>query len=183
MLNQATLAKARSELGRLNNELHALHLEEERCKLKRSRLEGDKARLQALVDLGDLLVRLSDAPTAGTRFIVPNGRAGKEVSFRVEDCRGAKLIVAEKPPQPTRQRRPVKPPGLPSIADMIMTVFKQKGVPKEGLAPREIASVIRQAWWPDVKPRCIHGAAWGLAQKGKLENNGGRYRLNGHASE
>jgi len=51
MLDTAILVKARSELGRLNNELHALHLEEERAKVKRSRLEADKARVQVLVDM------------------------------------------------------------------------------------------------------------------------------------
>jgi hypothetical protein len=38
MLTDVVLLKARLELTRLNGELHALHLEEERAKLKRSRL-------------------------------------------------------------------------------------------------------------------------------------------------
>jgi hypothetical protein len=98
------------------------------------------------------------------------------VNFHVEDCHGAKLIVAEKAPQPAppgngvapvaRQRRPKKPAGLPSIADMIMTVIKQKDIPEEGLAPREITGVIRRVWWPDVEPRCIHGATWAWPKKG-----------------
>jgi hypothetical protein len=36
MLSIETLRKAQLELTRLNRELHALHLDEERCKLRRS---------------------------------------------------------------------------------------------------------------------------------------------------
>jgi hypothetical protein len=175
MFDDTLLTKANLELTRLSRELHALHQEEERCKIRRSRLENDRIRVQSLVDMCELAQRLDAKPLPPR----PNP------DYHLEDCHGAKLVIVDKPgaPQPTQRRRPEKPAGLPSIANMIMTVVKQKGVPEEGLAPREIASFIRQAWWPEVKPRCIHGTAWGLVQKGLLEKDGHRYRLNGHAGE
>jgi hypothetical protein len=175
MLDQATLAKARSELGRLNNELHALHLEEERAKLKRSRLEGDKARLQALVDLGDLLIRLTDAPSEGPRFTVPGGKNGKDVTFRVENCHGAKLIVAEKISQPASQQH--------TLADMCVTVLGCEDVPAEGMTPAEVTRIIRGAWRPDADTRCVNATLWRLASEGRLGHAGRRYRLNGYADE
>ena len=44
MIDTVTLAKARSEIGRLNQELVDLHIEEDRLKLRRARVENEKAR-------------------------------------------------------------------------------------------------------------------------------------------
>ena len=66
MIDTATLTKARNEIGRLNRELAELHLEEERCKLKRGRLEADKAKVQTLVDMAELTQRLAQIPADPT---------------------------------------------------------------------------------------------------------------------
>jgi hypothetical protein len=62
MIDTLTLTRARNEIGRLNRELAELHLEEERCKLKRGRLEGEKAKVQTLVDMAELMQRLAQTP-------------------------------------------------------------------------------------------------------------------------
>jgi hypothetical protein len=181
MFDTKTLLKARLEITRLNGELHALHLEEERCKLKRSRLEADKARVQALVDFGETVERLNDPMAVGSRFTLP-GKDGKEVTLRIEDCYGAKLAVVDKPigaaaPAPGRQKH--KPAGLPTMAEMVLAVLEREA---EGMRPRDIAQAVRGTWWPDAPPAEVGATAWRLAGQGRLERSGGRYKLlNGHA--
>jgi hypothetical protein len=77
MISTETLRKAHLEITRLNRELHALHLEEERCKLKRSRLESDKARVQSLVDLCEL-AQILNMPAVGERFTIPGVKTEKK---------------------------------------------------------------------------------------------------------
>jgi len=170
MLNDtAILLKARAELSRLNQGLRDLHLEEERCKLKRSRLESDKIRVQALVDFCELAQRLVEQPQE------------QRASFHLEDlegCGGAKLVVANKPAaaQDSRQKR--KPAGLPTLGEMVLAVLERE---IEGLRPCDIAKAVRQAYWPDAPPAEVGATAWRLAGQGRLERTGGRYKLNGHA--
>ncbi len=185
MLDKLTLAKARSELTCLNRELYALHQEEERCKLKRSRLEGEKARVQTLVDLGELVERLNDAPVVGTRFTVPGRKDGKEVAFRVEDCHGAKLVVVDKrvavPPAAIAakpaQRQKRKPDGLPTVIEMVLAVLEAA---EGSMRPRDIAKVAQRRWWSDLPSAAVNVAVCKLANSGRLEKDGHHYRLNGH---
>jgi hypothetical protein len=171
MIDDAVLLKARSELTRLNGELRELHLEEERCKLKRSRLEGDKTRVQALVDMCELAQRLVGKPSEPAN-----------PSFHLEDVNGAKLVVVNKPigaaaAAPGRQRH--KPAGLPTMAQMVLAVLERE---VDGMRPRDIAQAVRGTWWPDAPPAEVGATAWRLAGQGRLERSGGRYKLlNGHA--
>jgi hypothetical protein len=183
MISTETLRNAHLELTRLNREMHELHLVEERCKLKRSRLEADKARVQSLVDICELAQRLNDAPAAGTRFTVPGGKDGREVAFRVEDCHGAKLVVVDKSATPVvnqavRQKR--KPDGLPTITEMVLAVLEGE---EDGMRPRDITAIARRQWWPDLRPAAVNAAVWKLAGEGRVEKNGHTYKLNGHAGE
>lgn len=173
MFDSAILVTARSELARLNGELRALHLEEERAKLKRSRLEGDKTCVQALVDMCELAQRLSEKPQASP-------------SFHLEDCHGAKLLVVDKPigaaapaPDPRLKR---KPAGLPTMAQMVLAVLERNANLTEGMRPRDIAQAVREKWWSDAPPAEVGATAWRLAGQGRLERSGGRCKLlNGHA--
>src|SRR6516162_10311931 len=92
MIDTATLTKARNEIGRLNRELAELHLEEERCRLRRGRLEGEKTRVQTLVDMAELAQRLAEKPDHASP------------AFRIETAvSGAKVVVVDKlsaPPSP-----------------------------------------------------------------------------------
>jgi hypothetical protein len=185
MIDPRLLSKARSELTRLNGELHQLHLEEERAKLKRSRLEADKAQVQALVDMCELAVRFTEKPQ------VPSSIRVGGHQFHVEDCHGAKLVVdrsaptslsdAERKPVQVRYRRPAtKPDGIPTIAEMVLAILEAA---EDGMRPRDIAKVARRKWWPDLRPAAVGAAAWKLHGEGRLEKDGHRYRLNGHAGE
>jgi hypothetical protein len=169
MIDDVVLLKARSELARLNGELRELHLEEERCKLKRSRLEGDKARVQALVDLCELTQRLAKKPQ---EQISP--------SFHLEDCHGAKLVIVDKPPAPPvgaskPARRKHKPDGLPTITEMVTVVLRE--IP--GLRAPEIADTIRKRWWPSLDTATIRSLVWRMVRSGHLTQQDGRYALTG----
>lgn len=172
MIDTEILLKARSELSRLNGELRELHLEEERCKLKRSRLEGEKTCVQALVDFCELAQRLVQKPSEPAN-----------PSFHIEDCHGAKLVIVDKPigaaaPAPD-PRQKHKPAGLPTMAEMVLAVLERE---IEGLRPCDIAKAVRQSYWPGAPSAEVGATAWRLAGRGRLERVSGRYKLlNGHA--
>lgn len=168
MLNDAILLKARLELTHLNGELHALHLEEERVKLKRFRLEGDKARVQSLVDLCELAQRLAGKPLERV-----------EPSFRLEDCHGAKLVIVDKPASgAVQQRQKRKPDGLPTIAQMVLAVLEGED---EGMQPRDVLEFIRRKWWSGAQYTVVCSALCRGVADGELHRDGGRYKLNGVA--
>jgi hypothetical protein len=166
MIDTLTLAKARSEIGRLNRELAELHLEEERCKLRRTRLEGEKAKVQTLVDMAELLQRLAQMPADPAA-----------PSFRIETVAGAKLVVLDKssaPVSPT-QRHKLKPDGLPSASTMIVTALQASG---RAQRPADIANYVRNRWWPALPARTVNAQVWHMAKAGKLVRFNGHYRLN-----
>jgi hypothetical protein len=66
---------------------------------------------------------------------------------------------------------------------MVMSVLRNDDAPEEGMAPCDIASVIRDKWWPNVKTTQINSMVWRLAQEGRLQHSNHRYRLNGHAAD
>jgi hypothetical protein len=145
MIDTLTLSKARNEVARLNRELSELHLEEERCKLKRTRLEGDKARAQALMDMGELTQRLAQIPADPAT-----------PSFHIERVAGAKLVVLDKPPAlaTSAERRKLKPDGLPSMSTMIVTALQASG---KAQRPVEIADYVRKRWGPTLATTVING--------------------------
>ena len=168
------LPKARSELTRLNGELRELHLEEERCKLKRSRIEGDKARVQALVDICELAQRLT-------------GKSLEQAGplFHIEECHGDKLVVVETPAAPlsaavaakSAQRQKRKPDGLPTVIEMVLAVLKAA---EGSMRPRDIAEIAQRTWWSELPSAAVNVAVCKLANSGRLEKDGHHYRLNGH---
>jgi hypothetical protein len=168
MIDALTLTAARNEITRLNRELAELHLEEERCKLKRGRLESEKARVQSLVDIAELIQRLADKAVDHTP------------AFHVETANGAKFVVVDKPdPAPIAEvpkRQRLKPDGLPTVAVMIITALQQAGKAER---PAEIADYVRHRWWPDLPTTTINVLAWRMAKAGRLTHQDGRYGLNG----
>jgi hypothetical protein len=139
MIDTATLTKARNEVTRLNRELGELHLEEERCKLRRGRLETEKAKVQALVDLAELTQRLAQMPADPAT-----------PSFHIETVAGAKVVIVDKPlaPATSVQRHKLKPDGLPSMSTMIVIALQASG---KAQRPVDIANYVRQRslHWPN----------------------------------
>ena len=165
------LNKAQLELTRLNRELRELHLEEERCKLKRARLEGDRAKVQALADFCELVRKLDAQPT-----LAP-------LPFHIEDMNGAKLIVADRPgvaalraqtalPLASAVRH--KPDGLPTTAAMVAAAMQEAGKP---VRPLEITDYIRKRWWPEMKTKATCATIARMVQDGKIVGDSGRYRI------
>ena len=167
------LTKARQEMGRLNKELVDLHWEEERLKLRRTRSEEERARMQHLIHVCELIQRLQETPTDST---IP--------TFHIERLAGAKVIVPDKIVVPNKpadraelpERRKLKPDGLPSVAAMIVTALRETG---KASRPVEIAEFVRQRWWATAPTGAITTMAWQMAKAGKLTHHDGRYGLNG----
>ena len=143
-----------------------IHLEEERLRLRRSRLEGEKARVQSLVDMCELAQRLADMS------------ATTAPSLHIERVAGAKVVVLDKlsVPLALSQRCKLKPDGLPSMSAMIIAALKEAGKAKK---PVEITDYVRKRWWPTVSANTVGTAAWHLAKLGRLTLHDGYYGLNG----
>jgi hypothetical protein len=167
MIDTLTLTRARNEVGRLNRELAELHLEEERCKLRRTRLEGEKAKVQTLVDMAELAQRLAQAPADP---VTP--------SFHIETVAGAKVVIVDRPAAPITptQRHKVKPDGLPSMSTMIVTALQASG---KAQRPVDIANYVRNRWWPALPVKALNAQVWHMAKAGKLTRRDGYYGLNG----
>jgi len=169
------LPKARSELGRLNKELVDLHWEEERLKLRRTRLEEEKARVQRPIDVYELTQRLEEMSVDAT---IP--------TFHIERVAGTKVVVPDKVVVSNKltepiaraelsERRKLKPGGLPTISTMIITALRETG---KASRPVEIAEFVRQRWWATAPIESIATTAWQMAKAGKLTHHDGRYGLN-----
>jgi hypothetical protein len=170
MIDAETLTRARNEVIRLNRELADLHLEEERCKLMRGRLEAEKAKVQALVDMAELAQRLVNKP----EYAGP--------PFHIETRDGVKFVVVDKPASAAQQqtaapdRHKRKPDGLPAVSAMIVIALQETG---KASRPVEIADFVRKRWWPTVSTTTISAQVWHMAKVGKLTSHDGYYGLNG----
>ena len=58
-----------------------------------------------------------------------------------------------------------------------MVLAALEGRDYAGMRPIEVVGVIRQRWWATVRIKDINPVLWRLANKGRLQNTGGRYRL------
>jgi hypothetical protein len=172
MIDDDIVRRAYIEIGRLNRELSAIHEDEERCKLRRSRIEAQKAQVQLFVDQANLARRLAAQPDDPTKPIVHIEKLA---------C-GANLVRVEAPKEPSPPeaeyggRRKVKPDGLPSTAAMIVTALKETG---RASRPVEIAEFVRRRWWPAATTKTIATTVCQMAKTGKLTHHDGRYGLNG----
>jgi hypothetical protein len=166
------LRRANREIVRLNRELDAIHEDEERCKLRRSRIEGQKAQVQLFIDHANLARRLAAQPEDPTRPVV-----------HVEKHCGVSILHVEArketpPPQSPAApgRRKLKPDGLPTVSTMILTALREAG---KASRPVEITEFVRRRWWADAPIKTITTTAWQMADDGKLVHHDGRYSLNG----
>jgi hypothetical protein len=173
MIDDDLIRKANLEIGRLNRELHAIHEDEERCKVRRSRIEAQKAQMQLFIDQANLARRLAAQPDDPTKPIVHIEKLA---------C-GANLVRVEArketpPPQSPEasERRKVKPDGLPAVSVMIVTALREAG---KASRPAEIAEFVRRRWWSTAPIKTITTTAWQMAEAGKLTHHEGRYGLNG----
>jgi hypothetical protein len=62
------------------------------------------------------------------------------------------------------------------MSAMIITALQVSG---KAQRPAEIATYVRQRWWPTVPSRLIGTQAWQMAKLGKLIAHDGLYGLNG----
>jgi hypothetical protein len=167
-----TVANARADIVRLNNQLRELHLEAERCQLKKARLESERTRVQSFIELCELAQRFGTPALPSQSVPVV-----QIVPVDVTQPNGVKLVtVAVSKEPPTRHKR--KPDNIPPMPEMIAAALRD-GIE---LAPVAIADFIRKRWWPDVRSVDVNSSVWRLAQIGRLYKSGSRYRLNGHGN-
>jgi hypothetical protein len=172
MFDDDLIRKANLEIGRLNRELVAIHEDEERCKLRRSGIEAQKAEVQLFISQANLVRRLAAQPGDPT---VPK--------VHIERHCGVGIVRIEKPKPVTPVSEPEvlarvkrKPDGLPSVASMIVTALRETG---KASRPSEVADFVRGRWWPAVQTKVVGTMLWQMAQAGKLTHHDGRYGLNG----
>jgi hypothetical protein len=171
MIDDELIRKAHLEIGRLNRELFAIHEDEERCKLRRSCIEAQKAEVQLLIRQHSLAQRLAALPEDPTAPIV-----------RIEKLpNGANMVHVDKPKQPPAAsvssveppRRRLKPIGLPSMPAMILEALSDG----KRARPVEIADYVRRKYWPDMDTKMINIRVWQMAKEGRLAYHDGRYSL------
>ena len=172
MIDDDLVRRAQVEIARLNQELRAIHEDEERCELRRSRIGAQKAEVQLFISQRNLALRLAAQP---------DDLNAPKVWIEKLDC-GANLVRGEPrkptPSSPTEltERRKLKPDGLPTIATMIVTALHEAG---KASRPVEIAEFVRRRWWANAPIKSITTIAWQMAEEGKLTHHDGRYGLNG----
>jgi len=170
--NDDLIRRAFVEIGRLNRELAAIHEDEERCRLRRSRIEAQKAQVQLFVDQANLARRLAaqpDDPNAPKVWIERHCGVG---IVHVEP-RQPTPPPQELPP-PVESRRTMKPAGIPPVSAMIVAALQATG---KASRPIDIVAFVRQRWWAAASTKTIATTAWLMAKAGKLTHHDGRYGL------
>ena len=164
MLKTNEVAGLKAGLSELNMKCQLARDNEVRFALQRGRLEAERAML--LIKLMETMVAELVQPAAPALPIV-------EASENDDD---------ELPAAPEAKHK-WKPAGLPTYQQMVQAVLE--GAAPKWLKPKQITAAIRKTWWPDIPPHKAASTAWGMAQTGKLEKRGSRYRLklNGYARE
>lgn len=165
------IARAKDEIFALGRKIEVARNEELRFGQQRTRLEAERSRIQAFVDMCEMAQRFDVAP-------IHAGQPAVTVTSPDNRLSGSKLRTVAYPKAKPRYS-PTKPKGAPTVARMIVAALEDaasRGHPQ--LQPREIADFVRGKWWPNVGGSSISTAAWRMAQNGRLQSNGGLYRLN-----
>jgi hypothetical protein len=156
-MTEAVIARVRDDIHALNCKLAALRNEEQRFQLQRQHMEAERDRLKSFIEMQEIAEHYGAAALPGVAVEVPR--------------------LADAPPAPSPTKRKLKPDGIPTTSVMIITALQETG---RAARPPEIADYIRKRWWPKLQTGVIGTAVWHMAQEGKLEKDGGLYKLNGH---
>lgn len=71
-----------------------------------------------------------------------------------------------------------KPDGIPTMPEMIKMVLRDaKRENRDGLEPKDIASVIDKRWWPGVPVTSVGPIAWRMWRRGELAKTDSLYSL------
>jgi hypothetical protein len=160
------IARAKDEIFALGRKIEVARNEELRFGQQRTRLEAERSRIQAFVDMCEMAQRFDVAPI----------HAGQPaVTVTSPDNRLSGSTPKAKP-----RYSPTKPKGAPTVARMIVAALEDAASRGQSqLQPREITEFVRRKWWPNVGGSSISTAVWRMAQNGRLQSNGGGlYRLN-----
>jgi hypothetical protein len=163
-MDETMVAKLKAELVELNAKCLLARDNEIRYALQRSRLEAERA--ETMAKLMDAHGRRGGVVTALPYAVSFTDAAPPPLPpLRIVDD----LAIA-----PAPQRRKVKPNGLPTTPDMIVTVLREAGRP---IRPSEIASFIRQRWWAELPTKVVYTNAYRMAKDGRLAAQEGHYFL------
>jgi hypothetical protein len=164
------IAKLKVELEALNLQCQLARDHEIRYALQRTRLETGRMQL---------MLKIVDAMSSAVR---PNMAAETALASSPQHVPAPKpsgignVVVAAVP----AYEKPLKPDGLPTVADMVLMVLEDAG--SGGLRPPQVTRVVRKRWWPDIPDDRAAQTMWNMAKAGRLRKHGHRYKLlNGHA--
>jgi hypothetical protein len=168
--------RAKADLADLDRKIGVIKSEEDRLATQRQGLESDRSRVLAFIEMyqkytAPLGSRADKGERAQPEPPKPNGSDHSTDSMRHDRA----------PARHSRKRRPPvhkKPPGTPTTNEMILVALrdaKDRGLP--GLAPKGMATFIRQKWWPHLKGAAVGSAAWRLYQDKQIRKEGDLYAL------
>jgi hypothetical protein len=148
-----------------------------RYALQRTRLET--GRMQLMLKIVDAM---APSVRSGRPAVeVPSAASPQPVATSKSSGAGNAVVAAV-----PAYEKPLKPDGLPTVADMVLTVLKDAG--PGGLRPPQVTRVLRTRWWPDIPNERAAQTMYSMAKAGRLRKHGLRYRLlnhgvgaNGHA--
>lgn len=107
--------------------------------------------------------------------------AAERVLSRLSVASGNQASPTIRPPaaaQPAPHMDATKPPGTPTITNMIVEALvdaKQRG--RVGLEPKGMTEYIQAKWWPNVPGVAISPIAWRMWKRGMLEKEDTLYKL------
>jgi hypothetical protein len=135
---------------------------------RRREIEAEITKLSAEIDaLRAELPDLEAAERVLARLGAPDAGQGRPVGE-----------LAPAPRAETVAASTAKPPGTPTITDMILTALqdaRSRGL--RGLEPKEMTAFIAKRWWPNVPGVAISPIAWRMAKQGNLTKDGSLYIL------
>jgi hypothetical protein len=176
--NNAIL-RAKADLADCDRKIEITKAEEERLAADRQRWEDERKRLSLFIEMyqryaNEALhesVADNSVELVQTQGVKPNGADHADGNGQADN----------ESPRRAKRRRPAvhrKPAGTPTTNEMIRTALrdaKARGV--IGLAPKDIASFIRQKWWPHLKSSSVGPAAWRMHRDEQLGKEGNIYVL------
>jgi hypothetical protein len=155
------VAQAKDDIYALTRKIEVARNDELRSGLQRTKLEAERARIQAFVDMQEIASRYEAVIEPQPSPVKPEGAFSPD------------LATVGVPGLPKARHTP-KPAGIPTTSVMVATALQAAGKP---LRPVEIATYVRDRWWPEAGTPTISATVCRMGQDGRLSRNAGRYSL------
>jgi hypothetical protein len=171
----AEIDRLKAELNDMNVKCQLARDNEVRFALQRGRLEAERTQLlvkmiEAMAPTADPVAALPPSLSPGPYRVTMAPSTDRSCPM-LRQAAAAVPATPRLPPlraRPARKKRSVKPVGIPTTAQMTLTVLQEAG---SWLQTKQITEAIRNRWWPQATSRDIGPGAWRMAQTGQLERS------------